>query len=308
MWRDTDLPVAAVDTPSRSVGPHSRLQAGAAGLAVIAVAALYAPTVVWLWERWTLSVWHNAHGALVPPVAMYLAYLELKVLRGRPVTGSASGFLFVVPALLLHVLDTAMHTELVSAVSLVLILPGLSLLFLGVARTRAIAFPLAFMVFALPIPLSLTETLHLALRHVATAATAAIVPLLGIDVFAEGTTLHLARGDLGIADACSGFSTLYAAAAVACLTASQTDGLRRRLLVLASAAPLAIAANILRVVFLVIVVNASGMNVLETWIHPASGLMTFALSLPVIFWLGQSRDASAAGAVRDRVTAGSSTL
>ena len=29
-----------------------------------------------------------------------------------------------------------------------------------------------------------------------------------------------------------------------------------------------------------------GPDVLETFIHPLSGMMTFALSLPIIFWLG----------------------
>ena len=35
--------------------------------------------------------------------------------------------------------------------------------------------------------------------------------------------------------------------------------------------------------------SAAAMYVLETWIHPASGMLTFALALPVIMWLGQSR-------------------
>jgi hypothetical protein len=38
----------------------------------------------------------------------------------------------------------------------------------------------------------------------------------------------------------------------------------------------------------VTIVALTGVEVLETWIHPASGMLTFALALPVIFWLGQS--------------------
>jgi len=271
-----------------SIWPDDRWQRLMTGLALAAIVAVYAPTAVWLWGRWTLSVWHNAHGALVPPVVAYLVYGELKHARTLPVGTSHWGFAILIPALLLQVIDTGMHTELLSAVSLVLILPGLSLLFLGAARTRAIAFPLCFMAFALPIPLSLTETLHLALRHVAVAAVSVVAPLVGIPVFAEGTTLHMAAGDLGIADACSGFSTLYAAAAVACLTAWQVDGWKRRLLVLTSAAPLAIGANVIRIMILVAVVASTGLDVLDTWIHPASGMLTFALALPVIFWLGRT--------------------
>jgi exosortase len=258
----------------------------ATALAAVLFLGLYAPTVVWLWGRWTMSVWHNAHGLLIPFVVAYFAYQELDARRHLPVRSSAWGFALLVPAMLLQALDAGMHTELLSAVSLVVAIPGLSLLFLGAERTRAIAFPLAFLVFALPIPLALTEHIHLVLRHIVADGTAALVPLLGVPVFQEGTTLHLAPGPVQVADACSGFSTLYASVAVAFLTAYSTPSTARRALVLLAAAPLAILANVLRVTFLVLMVVWSGADVLESWIHPASGMATFALALPIIFWLG----------------------
>ena len=247
---------------------------------------LYAPTVQWLFDRWTLSVWHNAHGLLIPPVVAYFAYHELKPLRGLPRTASPWGFAWLIPALFLHALDAGMHTQLLSAAAMVLAVPGLSLLLLGVERTRAIAFPLAFLAFALPIPLAFTEQIHWQLRQLTTAATAVAIPWFGIPVFVEGTTVHLANGALQIGDACSGFSTLYAAAAVACLTAYTTSSSRRRVIVLLSAAPIAILSNMVRVAGLVMLVVWQGNGILDTFLHPLSGMLTFALALPVIFWLG----------------------
>jgi exosortase len=274
---------AEIQHPSNS----ARWRVAALALLALELIVLYAPTTKFLWERWTMSVWHNAHGVLVPPVVAYLIYQELKKFQGTPTpAGSIWGFVFLIPALIIHSLDTGMHTQLLSAASILIALPGLSLLLLGVERTRAILFPLAFLAAALPIPLGMTEQIHMQLRLFTTAATAMLVPMLGIPVFAEGTTLQLPVGPLEIADACSGFSTLYAAGAVACLTAYSTPGWRRRALVLLSAAPLAIAANILRIVLLAALVVWQGAEVLETFIHPLSGMMTFALALPVIFWLG----------------------
>lgn len=255
-------------------------------LAGVELLVLYAPTLLWLWDRWTLSVWHHAHGLLIPPVVGYFVYQELRLHRQLPAGATAWGFAVVVPALALRAFDAGMHTELLSAASLVLLLPGLSLLTLGWARTRAILFPLAFLAFALPIPLVLTEQLHWQLRLIATAGTSALVPMFGIPLYVEGTTLHLAQGTLQVADACSGFSTLYAALAVACLTAYATPGTGRRALVLLAAAPIAILANLIRVVMLVLLVVWQGDWILDTFVHPLSGMMTFALALPVIFWLG----------------------
>ena len=247
---------------------------------------LFAPTVAWLFDRWTISVWQHAHGLLIPPVVGYFVYRELKQLRSLPPASSAWGFLFLGPALLLHAVDAGMHTQLLSAAALIVALPGLALLLLGGARTRAIAFPLALLAFALPIPLAFTEEIHWQLRQIATAGTAAAVPWFGVPVFVEGTTLHMANGAVEVADACSGFSTLYAALAVACLTAYSATDSRRRLVVLLSAVPLAIAANLIRVIALVLLVASQGSAILDTFIHPLSGMATFALVLPILFWLG----------------------
>lgn len=255
-------------------------------LVFAALVAIYGPTMWWLWDRWTMSVWHNAHGMLIPPVVAYFVYEELSRFKGGPATGSAWGFAVLVPALLLHVFDVAMHTQLLSAASIVLALPGLSLLFLGVERTRAILFPLLFLVFMLPIPLGVTERLHLVLRHVAADGVEVLVPLVGVPLFREGLVLETANASLLVADACSGFSTLYAGVAVACLTAYFCPVPWRRVAVLLAAAPIAIAANVLRVSILVLLVRWQGSDVLATSLHTISGIFTFLLALPLIFWLG----------------------
>jgi len=249
---------------------------------------LYAPTLLWLFERWTLSVWHHAHGLLIPPVVGYFVYRELASVKDLPRSANPWGFAILMPALLLVAVDAAMHTQLLSAVSLVISLPGLSLLILGTQRTRRIVFPLLLLVCALPIPLVFTEAIHWQLRLIATAAARFSLPLLGIPVFAEGTTLHLPPGNLEIADACSGFSTVYASVAVAFLTAYSTPSTMRRILVVTSAVPLAIAANIVRVVSLSAFVVWQGPWILDSVLHPLFGVMTFVIALPIIFWLGGS--------------------
>ena len=274
---------AAAATPLRV---SARLGRIAVGVATVELALLYAPTIAWLWGRWTASVWEHAHGLLIVPVVLYFISQELRPLAGRPPSSSPWGFVLLAPALALHVLDTGMHTQLLSAASLLLAAPGLSLLALGIERTRAIAFPLALLAFALPIPLAFTEQMHWQLRQLVTATTGWALPMLGIPVFTEGTTIVMPSASLEIADACSGFTTLYAATAVALLTAYTTRSNSRRVLVLLSAVPLAVAANLLRVMALALLVVWRGPAILDTFVHPLSGLMTFALALPIIFWLG----------------------
>lgn len=267
-------------TRKKSVSPVLLLLVG------VELVVLFAPTVGWLIDRWTVSVWQNAHGMFVPLLAAWLAWQELRDRRDLQVQGSAWGFALLVPALVLHAIDAGMQTELLSAVALVLALPGLSLLLIGRARTRRIAFPLAFLIFAIPIPLAFTEPLQLVLRSIAATVTAAFLPAAGVTVFREGTTLHTVAGIVQVGDACSGFSTLYASITVAFLIAYMSVSKRRRLLVLAAAAPVAIASNLIRVAVLTLMVASGSGWLLDTFVHPLSGMLTFALALPVLFWLG----------------------
>ena len=259
------------------------------GAVAVAVVVLFAPTVAWLVHRWTMSVWQDAHGLFIAPTVAYFSWRELKHCRS-PRAASSLGFLFLIPALMLHVLDTGLRTQLLSALALVLALPGLSLLFLGRERTRAIAFPLAFAVFMLPIPLAFTGPLHVVLREIGAYASARIAPLVGVPLYREGFNIHVPNAHVFIGDACSGFSTLYAAAVVACLVAYVSRPGWRRLLVLVAWAPLAIAANVVRLVLLAVLMYWKGIDILNTPIHPLTGLLTFALALPPLFWIAPVAD------------------
>ena len=278
---EATLPESATGVTGADVRQKATLAALAAGLL-----ALYGPTLLWLFGRWTMSVWQHAHGLFIPPLVAWVVVQELKRHRHVAASASAWGFLLLVPALALHVLDTGMQTQLLSAASIVLALPGLALLFLGPVKTRAIAFPLLFTAFALPIPLALTEHVHLLLRQLTTAAVAPVLSSLGVSLYAEETTIHLPNAWIQIADACSGFSTLYASLAFACLLAYFTSSTPRRLLVLTLAAPIAVLSNVLRMIVLLLLVVWQGAWVLDTFIHPLSGMLTFAMALPVLMWIG----------------------
>jgi exosortase len=249
---------------------------------------LYAPTCLWLWDRWTMSVWQNGHGILVAALVIYLVWGELQKLKSLPQSSNPWGFAILIPALLIHMLDTGVHSQLLSGIALFLSLPGLALLFLGTERTKSILFPLSTLLLTLPIPLVFTESIHLVLRHTATKSVAWLLQLFGVPVYSSGTLLEVEGGSLMVADACSGFATLYAAMTIAILTAYFCNSMRRRILVLLIAAPLAIGVNIMRVLLLTLLVNWFGLDVLATSAHELSGLLTFVIALPIIFYLGQN--------------------
>ena len=78
-----------------------------------------------------------------------------------------------------------------------------------------------------------------------------------------------------VANSCSGFSTLYSGLAMGLLLGTLCPSPRRRLLVYLSVVPLAVVANIVRVVVLVLIALYVDPNLLDTGAHAASGVVTF---------------------------------
>jgi exosortase len=273
---------ATPDAPATAPRPTRPRRARPWILAAL-FALVYAPTAAWFVERWSMGVWWHVHGFVVFPLAFWLARARLRSLPPEPPSSSALGFLFLAPAALLQMLDAMLGFEILSAVSMLLAIAGLALLLLGRRRAKAIWFPLLFTGFAIPIPLLVARPIHLALRQVAAVSTEGALSFLGYDVHREGFHLRVGPEQLEIADACSGFSALMAMLMVGLLLAymGRTRLWRGALLVL-SVLPAAVAANVARCVLLSMLIAAFGGGILDTAVHPVSGMFTFAAALGLV--------------------------
>jgi exosortase len=253
----------------------------------IALAALvFAPTILWLWHRWTMDVWHNVHGLLIPFALAYFGYRAMRSDQVPDVEQSAWGFAFLIPGLAMVVLDSAIGTQLLSAVGLLLCLPGISLLLLGSRRTRKLTFVWILSLFMLPIPAAFVETFLLLLRRITAAGTEFVIGLSGIPVGREDTILFMPRQSISITEGCSGFSVLYAAIALALVLAAMNSSWRARAVPLALAVPVAIACNIVRCSMLGLLVERWGGGILDTVIHPLSGMLTFTVAAALLTYVG----------------------
>ena len=239
-----------------------------------------APTVAWLWHRWTLGVWQSGHAILMP---LLVAYLTYEALRDDPEPAQAAsspwGFVFLVPALLLLALDSAIGSQILSAVAIVVALPGLSLVLLGAQRTKRLIFPIIISAFALPVPAAAVEPINILLRQISTWGSMLIVPWMGIPVFSEGTYIYMPNTTLAVTDACSGFSTLYAAMTTALILSHWSQRWGKRIQLLVGALVLTLVCNSFRVAALVWIVRHYGTDPLDTPLHEATGMVMFVFVL-----------------------------
>ncbi len=257
-------------------------QAAVPGVLWLAAAlwiALFWPTMRWLWHYWTASVWINNHGIFMPAVIGFLAHRVLKDAPDTASEGSALGFLWLIPALALAAIDAALRTGYLGVLGLIASLPGLALLVLGAGRTRRLAVPLALGLLMVPIPTVIAT--DIGLRQLTASGVGPLLHALGISAFRQGTVIQLAGvgNTFVVANACSGVSTLYASLAVSIVLACYARSHLRRVTLLLAAAPLAIGANIVRVLALMLMSSGIGKWIMESPLHPATGVAVFAVVL-----------------------------
>lgn len=248
---------------------------------------VFAPTIYWLWQRWTMSVWHNIHGMFIPFIVAYFIREELRSDQIVEAEQSAWGFLFLIPGLAMIVLDSAIRTQLLSAFGMVVCLPGLSLLLLGSRRTKALAFVWVLAFFMLPIPAAFIERFILLLRRITAVGAEQVIALLGVPVGRVDTTLFMPKNTFSIVDACSGFSPLYASVTLALLLAYMNPSWPRRVVTLLAVFPITMACNILRTALLALMVQRWGDGIMHTFLHPASGLLMAVAGMALLVFLSR---------------------
>src|SRR5207302_3257632 len=181
---------------------------------------------------------------------------------------TALGFLLLVPAAALFALGWYLKARVgprpmlvwwLTATWLVTVF-GLALVQWGWGRARKLLFPLAFCLFALPVPGRLQPPLTGMLQEWATRGSAAVLPRLGITTGRQGYVLRLPHGDLGVAEACSGVRSFTALMAIAVLVAYlRRLGPLRGVALVAATLGIVVVSNTVRIV-------VSG--VLQEWLGP----------------------------------------
>ena len=144
--------------------------------------------------------------------------------------------------------------NVVADVSMLVVLTGLSLYLFGRFVTRALMFPLAFLLFMIPLPKISIIYVTFWLKLFAARAATEIVDTIGIPVLLHGAFIELPNGVLEIENACSGLRSLIALTAFGTLFAYflPVSRLKKVLFVLV-AIPVAVTANLIRIVSLILV-------------------------------------------------------
>jgi exosortase len=262
--------------------PWRRLLVPAA-LAVVLLWA-FAPTLGELAHRWTQDPQYS-HGYLVPAFAVVLLWMRRDRCAGIVPSWSWWGLLLLGLGVALRFAGDYAFLDWVDAFALLPCIAGLTLLLGGMAALRWAWPAIAFLGFMIPLPFTLEVALAHPLQRIATLASTYALQTLGLPALSAGNTIAINETRMGVVEACSGLSMLvifFALSTAFSILAPRP--LWQKLVLIASAVPIALIANITRITVTGVMHETVGHKAADLVFHDLAGwlMMPFAL---LLLWL-----------------------
>lgn len=269
-------------TSAPSAGSDFRFAAALCAIAVALVLLAFEETAISMVRIWQSSETFS-HGFVVAPVSLWLMWRNRAELSRAAVRPCWPGLVVLAGACFLWMLGSLADANVVKHFALVAMIQSVVLVVLGVQLTRAMAFPLLFLYFAVPFG----EAFVPKLMDWTADFTVFALKLTGIPVYREGNNFVIPSGNWSVVEACSGIRYLIASMMAGTLYAYlMYRSQRRRLMFVVAAVIVPLLANWLRAYGIVMIGHLSA-NELATGVdHLIYGWLFFGIVLFAMFWVG----------------------
>lgn len=243
---------------------------------------MYADSLVFLGGRW-FGTDDYSHGIFVPFISGYLVWQSRHHLSQIAKEKSWWGLPIIGIGLILYVAGELSTLFILLHISLWVVLVGLTITLLGIRGAKAIAFPLGYLLTAIPLPMFLYAGLSSKLQLWSSSLGVGCLQLVGVMAFREGNVIDLGPVQLQVVEACSGIRYLLPLTSLALLCAYLfKDKMWKRVVLVLSAIPISIVINGFRVGMIGVLVELYGKGAAEGFYHLFEGWVIFMVSLALL--------------------------
>ena len=254
-------------------------------ICVLGLLALYVPTVVDL-VRNIWSTEEQSQGPIVLAICVWLTWRAWDRIDDGSVDTPKPrlGWLLIAIALLLYVFGRSQRILSAQTLSVIFLLPGLVLLMRGAVQLRAAAFPLFFMIFLIPLPATMVDSVTQPLKLAVSSVATTLLFGAGYPIARSGVILQIGQYQLLVADACAGLHTLFSLEAMGLLYLNvvRHTSLLRNVVLAILIVPISFAANVIRVMVLALITYYFGDEAGQGFLHGFAGLVLFMTALMFI--------------------------
>ncbi len=247
---------------------------------------VYLPALYDLVLEWSNDP-NYSHGFLIPLISAFLIWKKKEQLKTVLFKRDNTGLVLLIVGLILFVVANGAAEYFTLRFSFVLCLFGLTYYLFGKDIIKVTWFAFFMLLFMIPIPYVLYYAVTFPMQTLATKITVTILNSIGMNAIRQGNIIHITGHTLEVAEACSGIRSLISLLALGAIYAYTTQKkFTAQLILFLSTIPIAVIANVFRVLVTSVMVATVTDQVTDEPFHSIMGMLVFVFAFISLFITG----------------------
>ena len=241
----------------------------------------------WAWQAWNPET-NYEHAKFIPLIVAFLIWYDRDKLKNAPIGSSRWGWMFIGIGLFLFVAGARTLQARLTLTALPILLFGIVLYVWGKAVARVLLFPIAFLLFMVPLNFLTQSTFRL--QFIETGIASAICNLIGVHVDTVGTVVNSSDNafHFQVDEGCSGIRSLMAIAMFSAIYGHLTqDKLWKKVAIFVASLLFAVIGNAGRLVSVFVVGRFFGQDLAGGPYHAVSGFISFTCAFIAMVLFGK---------------------
>jgi len=235
---------------------------------------------------------YYTHIPIIPIISAFLLFRKHKALFSSPVPAPLLGFLVAIAGLSLHLFIRIKFPDSEYSISLqvlsaILFWAGTYIALFGLNSFRQALFPIALLLFAVPISETIMDRIVLLISSASVPMTSLVFTLIGVPFTREGVEFYLPVFTLVVGPECAGWRSSIAIIIISLLAGHLfLKKFSNKLILVSVAIPLIIIKNGVRIVLLYLIAYYIDERFIEGgFLHRSVGYVMFCVVLVLMGFL-----------------------
>lgn len=253
------------------------------------IGIMYAPIFYKLYSGGTNWSDDYSHAYFILPISLWLVWRKRALIKEyaqklaeKPDSKAFSifSFLLILIGAMIFFFGWRMDYDMITIFSLIPLLFGLISFLYGKNTLKTLLFPLLYLLFLVPPPAVILDTITMPMRYNTSVVTEKILAFVGYPITRDGLLLTIGYNEIFMGAPCSGFRSLITMFALVLVYVYLNKGtISRKLILTAFITPFALLGNIIRVITLCLITFYFGEEAGQGFFHGFSGVVVFIVTI-----------------------------
>lgn len=252
------------------------------GLVIVILSMAFADTIANMIHRLGTKKEYG-YAYLIPFITAFFIWQRKNDLVQSQFKPSWLGLLIIALGGVIFFVGAVATTHTISQYAMIIIIFGVALSVMGWEAFKIVAVPLGLLVFMVPLPPFIYNTLSTKLQLVSSELGVAVIRLFDISVYLEGNVIDLGNFKLQVVEACSGLRYLFPLVSLSFIAAYiYKAAFWKKAIVFLSSIPITVFMNSFRIGVIGVLVEFYGIEQAEGFLHDFEGWIIFMACMAVL--------------------------